>query len=267
MFSSPGPIFLQFGPVTIRWYGLMIALGFLAAAYAAKRLAQRWSLDGDKIINGTLLSFIGGILGARLYFVALSWSYFSAHPAEILATWNGGLSIHGGIVGGLIAGTLYCRAQKLPLLTCCDIGGIVTALGQAIGRWGNFFNSEAFGKPVSPDFPLKLYIPMENRPVSYQNAEYFHPTFLYESIWDLTIFCALYFVLADHLRPYPGVAFLAYLGLYSIGRLLIEPLRTDSILVFAMPAPLVVSALCLIVSVVGITLLMIKYRSAKQARS
>jgi phosphatidylglycerol:prolipoprotein diacylglycerol transferase len=263
MFQSPGPIFLKLGPLTIRWYGLMIALGFLAATYAARRMAKRWGIDGDKIVNGTLITFIGGIIGARLYFVALSWSYFASRPAEILATWNGGLSIHGGIVGGLLTGIIYCKMQKLPLLTCCDIGGTVTALGQAIGRWGNFFNSEAFGKPVPPDFPLKLYIPLESRPVSYQNAEFFHPAFLYESLWDLTLFAVLYLLLADRLRPYPGVTFLAYLGLYSVGRMLIEPLRTDSIMVFGLAAPLIVSALCLIVSLIGILFLMIRYRTVQ----
>lgn len=267
MFQSPGPIFLQLGPLTVRWYGLTIALGFLAAAYAAKRLALRWGIDGDKIVNGVLFAFIGGIIGARLYFVALSWSYFANHPAEIVATWNGGLSIHGGIVGGLVVGMLYCRAQKLALLTCCDIGGVATALGQSIGRWGNFFNSEAFGKPVPADFPLKLYIPLENRPLSFQNAEFFHPTFLYESVWDLTIFCALYFIIADYLRPYPGVTFLTYLGLYSLGRLIIETLRTDSIMVFGMAAPILVSALSLLMSLAGSAFLLMRYRLGARASS
>src|SRR4051812_28916627 len=121
MFQSPGPIFLKIGPLTIRWYGVMIAIGFLLATVAAARMAKRWGIDSEKLINGALITFMAGIIGARLYFVALSWDYFSLHQDEILATWNGGLSIHGGIIGGLIAGVIYCRLAKMPVLTCCDI--------------------------------------------------------------------------------------------------------------------------------------------------
>jgi len=267
MFQSPGAILVKLGPLTIRWYGLMIALGFLSAAHAASRLARRWGLDPDRVVNMALVAFIGGILGARLYFVALSWDYFSVHPEEIIAIWKGGGSIHGGVIGGLVAGSIYCRMNRMPLLTCWDIGGVVTALGQAIGRWGNFFNSEAFGRPVPPDFPLKLFIPPEARPASYENVDYFHPTFLYESIWDLTVFAVLYFVVADKLKPFPGMCFLLYLASYSVGRLLIEPLRTDSIFMFGMPAPIIVSALSLVVAVIGMLILYLKYQSASQARS
>jgi phosphatidylglycerol---prolipoprotein diacylglyceryl transferase len=267
MFQSPGPILIQIGSLAIRWYGVMIAIGFLAATYAAQKLAKRWGLDSDKLINCALVSFIGGIAGARLYFVALSWEYFAQHPSEILATWNGGLSIHGGILGGLICGILYCRYSKLPILTSADIGGTVAALGQAIGRWGNFFNSEAFGKPTPPDFPLRLYIPFEDRPVGYQNQEYFHPTFLYESLWDLTIFAVLYFFLADKLRPYPGVTFLVYLASYSIGRIIIETLRTDSILFNGFPVPILASLFCLGLSCLGVGALLMHYRSAGRVAS
>ncbi|MBI4534086.1 MAG: prolipoprotein diacylglyceryl transferase [Candidatus Melainabacteria bacterium] len=267
MFSSPGPIFLTWGPLTIRWYGVMIALGFLGATYFATRLARQLGIDKDKIINGTLLSFVAGIVGARAYFVALSWPYFSVHPDEIIATWNGGLSIHGGIAGGLLAGLIYCRRAKLPILTCCDIGGIVTSLGQAIGRWGNFFNSEAFGKPVSEAFPLKLYIPYENRPIGYQGSEYFHATFLYESLWDLTIFVVLYFLAFKYLKRYPGITFLLYLAVYSCGRLFIEPLRTDSIMLCGFAVPMLASLVCLVISLIGCIVLGVKYHIRPQARS
>lgn len=262
MFASPGAILFQIGPLTVRWYGVMIALGFLSAAFFASRVAKRWGLDPEKCINAALVSFIGGVLGARLYFVALSWSSFVSHPEDILATWKGGGSIHGGIIGGVLAAIIYLKLHKMSILTYLDIGGIVLPLGQALGRWGNFFNSEAFGRPVPPEFPIKLYIPPENRPEAYLNYDFFHPTFLYESLWDLTIFSVLYFLLADKLHRYPGLTFLVYLACYSTGRLLIEMLRVDSILLFGYPAPILVSAVCLLLALCAIAALLMRYRSA-----
>ena len=142
MFESPGSIILQLGPLTIRWYGLMIALGFLLATHFAQKLARQWELNGDKIVNCTLIGFIGGIIGARLYFVCLNLGEFSLHPLDIFQTWKGGLSIHGGLIGGILFAWIYCQLAKLPFLTCLDIGGAALPLAQAIGRWGNFFNSE-----------------------------------------------------------------------------------------------------------------------------
>lgn len=262
MFQSPGSIIFQLGPLTVRWYGVMIAVGFLVATYFATRLAKRWQLSADQIVNLILVTFLGGIIGARLYFVALTWSDFVLHPIAIFETWRGGLSIHGGFIGGLLFGGIYCLFTKLPFLTCCDLIASCVGLAQAIGRWGNFFNSEAFGRPITSDFFLRLYIPPDRRPPQYQMNDYFHPTFLYESFWDLGIFFLLYFFLADRLRAYPGITFLCYLSLYSIGRLLIEPLRVDSLPAFGMPAPILVSTIMLLLSWLGIIGLAIKYKAA-----
>lgn len=267
MFQSPGAVLFQLGPLTIRWYGVMIALGFLAATFAASKLCRRWQLNTEGIVNCALICFISGILGARLYFVALSWHHFSHHYGEILATWNGGLSIHGGIIGALIAGIGYCLLSKLPIASTADVLAITAGLGQAIGRWGNFFNSEAFGKPVPLDFPFKLYIPPENRPHGFQNVDFFHPTFLYESLWDLTIFAVLYFLLADRLKAYPGMGFYTYLILYSIGRLLIEPLRTDSIMTGSIPVPIIASVVCLLIGTLGVAWLLLKGPAGKTKSS
>lgn len=261
-FQSPGGIFFKIGDLTVRWYGVMIALGFLAAVFVATRMAKIRGLDPDKILNMCLSCFIGGVIGARLYFVALSWQYFTYHWNEILCTWNGGLSIHGGVLGGIIGGCIYCLRTKLPILICCDIGGTVTVLAQAIGRWGNFFNSEAFGRPVPDTFPLKLFIPEENRPLQYHTHSYFHPTFLYESIWDLGMFALLYFVCWNKLQRFPGMTFMIYIAGYSIGRLLIEPMRTDSIMFMGFPAPILASALSLAVAVCGMLTLYRKHLNA-----
>jgi phosphatidylglycerol:prolipoprotein diacylglycerol transferase len=262
--SSPGAIFIKLGAVTIRWYGVMIAAGFLVATWAGGALAKRRNIDPDKLINGSLIAFMAGILGARLYYVALSWERFALHPEEIFATWLGGLSLHGGIIGGVLGAAIYCKMTRVSFRDGMDIAGAVLPLAQAIGRWGNFFNSEAFGKPVPDDFPLRLFIPPESRPAEFESYEYFHATFLYESIWNFLIFLVLYFMLFDKLRAYPGMTFLAYVFLYSIGRFLIEPLRTDSIMLFGLPAPSVVSGVLIVVSALAIA---VQYALSKKKRN
>jgi len=253
--KSPGAVLFQIGALTVRWYGLIFALGFIAATAAARKLAVVRKIDPEQFLNCALICFLSGIIGARLYFVALNWEHFSSSPGEILAVWLGGLSIHGGIIGGLIGSLLYCRIASIPIGSTADIFGAVVPLGQAIGRWGNFFNSEAFGRPVSADFPIKLFIPESNRPPDFLQNEYFHPTFLYESVWDLLIFACLYFFLFYKLSKYPGMTFLAYLALYSIGRLFIEPMRLDSIMIGDVAAPYAVSAIMLATSLLGMILL------------
>lgn len=245
----------------------MIALGFLIATWAASFLAKRRNFDTDHLINGCLVAFMTGILGARLYFVALNWEFFSANPQEILATWLGGLSIHGGMIGGPLGGFIYCRINRLPFLTGLDIAAAVLPLAQAIGRWGNFFNSEAYGRPVADNFPLKLFIPQSSRPEDLQAFQYFHPTFLYESIWNLAIFGILYFGLFDRLKAYPGMNFLAYIFLYSIGRFLIEPLRTDSIMMGHLPAPSVVSGILIVLSAIAMSALYASGKRTPEAES
>ncbi len=261
--TSPGAIAFHAGPITVRWYGLFITAGFLLAAWAAAKLVKRRSIDVDSWFNLALVGFIGGIVGARLYFVLLSWPIFRAHPSEIFQIWLGGLSIHGGLIGGLLAGYLYCRFARLPFLVCCDIFGAVLPVAQAIGRWGNFFNSEAFGKPVRLDAPLAVQIPLSQRPAGLESYSYFQATFLYESIWDLVIFFILYCFLFEKLKKFPGMNFLGYLLLYSTGRALIEPLRTDSIMVAGLAAPLVVSLLLWVASAIGIFWLWWHYKNQK----
>lgn len=263
--KSPGAILLKLGSVTVRWYGIMIACGFLAAAHFAGRLATRWGLDAEKMVNLSLTSFLGGVLGARLYFVALNLPSYLERPQDILATWLGGMSIHGGIIGGLLTGIIAAKKMQLQnIRRYADVFGVVVPLGQAVGRWGNFFNSEAFGLPVLPGFPVALYIPADMRPEKYASSEYFHAAFLYESIWDLGIFLALYFWGADRLKKYPGVCFLVYIALYSIGRLLIEPIRTDSIMAGAMPVPIAASAATLVGALMLIPFMVVKAKAEQQ---
>jgi phosphatidylglycerol:prolipoprotein diacylglycerol transferase len=264
IFSSPGAILFQMGPITVRWYGAMFALAFIVCTFFASKMAAKRGIDENAMVNCALLSFIGGIAGARLYYVALQWSHFHDHLLEICATWNGGLSIHGGMIGVILFGGIYCLRSKLPFLQMLDILCACIPLGQAIGRWGNFFNSELFGRPVPPDFPLKLFIPPENRPPQYFSDSYFHPTFLYESLWNLLIFLLLYFVAADRLQKYPGMTVFVYLLLYSIGRLLIEPMRTDSIMAGAIQVPMIASAVSVVIALGGIVFLLIRNRTVRK---
>ncbi|MCC7529435.1 MAG: prolipoprotein diacylglyceryl transferase [Candidatus Melainabacteria bacterium] len=250
-FQSPGP-FLSFGAVSIRWYALCTALGFVASTFAAVILLKRWGCDYGKSIPAWLTFFIGGLVGARAYYVVLCWQRFFPHPEEIFSSWGSGRSIHGGVIGGVITAAIYCRLFKFPFLVACDALGATIPLGQAIGRWGNFFNSEAFGSPVAASYPLKLLIPASNRPFAYRDENFFHPTFLYESAWNLAIFLFLYFFAAQKLRPYPGACFLCYVILYSLGRIPIESLRTDSVQCFGLPAATIASIISLTASLLAL---------------
>ncbi len=254
--TSPGAILFHYGLITIRWYGVMIALGFLTALKVAQFLGKKQKLNNEELVNTIFISFLGGIIGARLYYVAISLSYFTKHLNEILAIWQGGMSIHGGVIGGIIFGGYYCYRKKQPFLQFLDITGVVLPLGQAIGRWGNFFNQEAFGTPVNDTYPLKLFIEPAKRPLSYFASSYFRPTFLYESIWDLLIFLVL-MLFFYKLKLKAGSIFFIYLILYSYGRLLVEPIRTDSITYNDFPVPIIA---CYVSIFISLTMLFLMNR-------
>lgn len=262
IFESPGVILFQLGPITVRFYAVAIVLGFFVALTLSMRRAKQWELDTEELFNTGYWGFAGGIVGARLYYVALNLKAFLAQPWLIPAIWTGGMSIHGGILGGILAGFIYCKIRKIPFLNFADVLISTLPLAQAIGRWGNFFNSEAFGKPVSGDFPLKLFIPQERRPWEFKDQMYFQPTFLYESIFDLLLFFILYYGLAERFRKFPGVLACLYIAGYSIGRLIIEPMRTDSLLAFGIPAAILTSSVLLIFSL-ALSALLFKVGSSK----
>jgi phosphatidylglycerol:prolipoprotein diacylglycerol transferase len=226
MFASPGAIALQIGPIVIRWYGILMAIAIVVGLWLAHRQARRERLPADDIISVAQWSILAGLLGARLYEVVFNWDYYGQHPAKIFAVWEGGLAIHGGLLGGILVGVWLAARWKLPVLRSLDVAAPSLALGQAIGRWGNFFNEEAFGRQTS--LPWKLYISPPHRPFGYGQSEYFHPTFLYESLWDLGIFVILITLVRPRHGARPGTVFFSYIGLYSVGRFLIEAIRLDS---------------------------------------
>jgi phosphatidylglycerol---prolipoprotein diacylglyceryl transferase len=251
MFASPGPFVLQIGPFAIRWYGLLFATGVLLGTWLAQREAIRRGQDSEQLLNVIVFGVMAGLIGARLYYVLFNWGYYGLRPLKILAVWEGGLAIHGGLLAGGLAAVIYSVCKKLPVLTYLDIMAPSALLGQAIGRWGNFFNQEAFGIPTN--LPWKLYIEPHYRPPHLAGYEYFHPTFLYESLWNLLVFAILYFLLRRRLQRVPGTLALYYLGLYSVGRFFVEGLRIDSLMLGPLRAAQVVSLVLIALSLVGLT--------------
>ena len=217
---------LHIGPVRLHWYGITMALAILAGFIFAYRLAAPRFGIAPKAVEGALLWLVlGGFLGARFYYVAFAWDYFSLHPEEALAFWRGGLSIYGAIAGGSIALFIYAKAARLSALRFLDIGAAALPLAQAIGRFGNFFNYEAFGLPTM--LPWKMFVPASLRPPQYLQSQYFHPAFLYEAAWNVAVFLVLLYLIRGK-APRPGLLAGSYLILYSLGRFWIEPLRLDS---------------------------------------
>jgi phosphatidylglycerol:prolipoprotein diacylglycerol transferase len=250
MFASPGPFVLQIGPLSIRWYGLLFATGVLLGTWLAQREAIRRGEDPDQLLNVIVYGVMVGLIGARLYYVLFNWGYYGSKPLKILAVWEGGLAIHGGLLAGGLTAVIYSIRKKLPVLTYLDIMAPSAPLGQAIGRWGNFFNQEAFGTPT--DLPWKLYIEPYHRPPDLATFEYFHPTFLYESLWNLLVFALLYFLLRRRLQRIPGALLLCYVGLYSVGRFFVEGLRIDSLMLGPLRAAQVMSLALIALSLVGL---------------
>ena len=256
MFASPGAIAFQIGPLAIRWYGLLIASGVMLGTSLAHREAIRRGQDPDQLLNLIVVAVLSALLGARLYYVAFNWEYYGAQLAKVFAIWEGGLAIHGGLIAGALATILYCRWMGLSVLVTTDILVPGVAIGQAIGRWGNFFNQEAFGTPT--DLPWRLYIDPYHRPPQLKAFEYFHPTFLYESLWSLMVFCVLWFLLRRRLESKPGALTLWYLGLYSLGRFFVEGLRIDSLMLGSIRAAQAMSLVLTAAAIVGLLLVMRK---------
>ncbi|AEX86256.1 diacylglyceryl transferase [Marinitoga sp. 1135] len=255
-------VILNFGSLQIRWYGLLIATGVFLSFYLANDTAKKWNISEDDLSNAVMIGIIFSIIGARAYYVTFNWDYYSKLPfSEVFKTWHGGMAIHGGILGALIAVYLYTKIKKnitFNFLQGLDLMAHVLPLGQAIGRWGNFFNYEAYGSPTN--LPWKMYIPPQFRMPGYESYEYFHPTFLYESTWDLLIFLFLFYY-ARNKKRFDGEIISLYLILYSAGRGVIELLRTDSLMFLNMKVAVLISILFIII---GISLYIILSKKAKQ---
>ncbi len=248
------PVAFSIGPLAVRWYGILIMLGVLAGAYLAARLARRKGEHPDHLWNMVPIVVFSAIAGARAYWVLLDWDTCCAvDPWQALNIRGGGISIHGAIAAGLLAIWLFTRYNKLRFFRWVDIIVPGMALGQAIGRWGNFTNQEAFGSPTG--LPWGIFISPSRRPIGYEQFSYFHPTFLYESIYNLFA-CIVLYQLAVRIdrdrRLRDGDTLWLYLLGYAVARFLIESLRTDSLDIGPFKAAHVVSAVLLLAGLVGL---------------
>lgn len=262
-FASPGPILISIGPITIRWYGLLIASAVLIGITLSQYLAKQRKINPDLIGDLAIWLVIGAIPAARLYYVIFQWSEYAQNPERIVAIWQGGIAIHGAILGGLTAALIFARIRRVSFWQLTDLVAPSLILGQAIGRWGNFFNSEAFGNPTN--LPWRLYIPPEMRPAEFANFSYFHPTFLYESLWNLIVFALLITLFFRDVqgkqRLKTGTLFLVYLVAYSLGRVWIEGLRTDSLMLGPLRMAQVVSLTGIGVGLAGLAWLYVYQRA------
>ncbi|MBP3330159.1 MAG: prolipoprotein diacylglyceryl transferase [Clostridia bacterium] len=228
------------GEISIKWYGAIIAFGFLLAVLFGGRQAYKWKMSIDKMLDVLIYGTLGGILGARLYYVAFEWDYYSTHLNEVFQIWNGGLAIYGGIIGGILAAFITCKLNKLNFYNLLDLVGMSLLIGQGIGRWGNFMNQEAFGTNTdlpwgmksgkTMDYILSNMETFSEKGITMDPEGYVHPTFLYESLWCLIGFAILYLIMRKF-RKFSGQIFLCYGIWYGIGRTIFEGLRTDSLYV------------------------------------
>jgi phosphatidylglycerol:prolipoprotein diacylglycerol transferase len=237
----PSPILLTAGNLTIRWYGLALAAGTIVAYVVALRLARKAGLSEERFATLFTATVLIGFLGARFYHVLNEPYYYWHHPSEILAVWRGGLAIHGGIIAGALTIWHFCKRWSISFWKIADTIVPALAIGQAIGRFGNFFNQELFGKPTG--LPWGIPIDAELRPQGFERFTYFHPTFLYEFLWDAGTF-AILMILHRRNSAHQGVITAVYLMLYAAGRALTEFLRIDDVpIIFGVRLPLLVSIL------------------------
>ena len=217
---NPARVF-SLGPLTIHFYGLIIATGLmLAVIYCCKRSA-RFGLKEDDVLDGVLWITPFAIVCARIYYCAFSWSEYAADPISVLYIWNGGIAIYGGVLGAIAGIGVFCKIKKIKMSTVLDLVLLGFLIGQSIGRWGNFFNREAFGAPTESFLRMGLFNTLT------QQWEYYHPTFLYESLWNAAGFLLLHFL--SKKRRYDGQIALGYAAWYGLGRAFIEGLRMDSL--------------------------------------
>jgi phosphatidylglycerol:prolipoprotein diacylglycerol transferase len=234
-FDIPLPFGLQ--PFHIYFYGILIMAGVIAAAFIAQAEAKRRGLDPNFLWDALFWVVLAGIVGARIWHIftpppsmveqGITTQWYLTHPLDMINIRNGGLGIPGAVIGGALALLILCRRRKMSFLTWADIAVPGVALAQAIGRWGNYFNQELYGKPTN--LPWKIYIDPLHRVPGYENNDYFHPLFFYESLWNVLIMALLLFA-ARRLEKWlkPGDIFLAYMILYAIGRFSLEFLRLDA---------------------------------------
>ncbi len=242
------PVAFQLGSLSVRWYGILIATGVLLAYLIVQREAKRLGMDEEFFIDLLLWAMPMAIIGARLYYVVFEWERYADQPIRALYIWEGGIAIHGALIAGILTAYFFAKKRNVSFWKVGDIAVPGIFIGQIIGRWGNFMNQEAHGGPVSETFLQQTPIPnwiMEQMTI--QGVTY-HPTFLYESLWNTV---GLLFVLFFRRRnPRRGEIFLFYVGWYSLGRLFIEGMRTDSLVIGGLRMAQIVSLTGIAIAVI-----------------
>lgn len=240
---NPDRVAFYIGEKGIYWYGIIIALGFLLAVFYSCRRANQFGLTQDNIIDMLLWAVPLAVIGARAYYCIFSWELYRDNPIRVLYIWEGGLAIYGGVIGAVIGVLISTKMKKIKTTAMMDIGGLGLLIGQSIGRWGNFINREAFGEATDS------FLRMGLTDIS-GNVSYYHPTFLYESLWNALGLLLLHFY--SWKRKYDGQIFTMYVGWYGLGRVFIEGLRTDSLYVLGtnLRVSQLVAGLCVVVSAV-----------------
>ena len=215
------PRSISLGPLNIYFYGIIIACGLVLAVLYCMNRSKEFGIQEDDILDGVLWVTPFSICCARAYYCIFAWHEYAADPISVLYIWNGGLAIYGGVIGALIGVSVLCKLKKIKLPTMLDLVLLGFLIGQSIGRWGNFMNREAFGAPTDSFLRMGLYNTLTGQ------TEYYHPTFLYESVWNLCGFVLLHFL--SKRRKYDGQIALCYAAWYGLGRCIIEGLRMDSL--------------------------------------
>lgn len=234
----PPSLAFQSDTFTITWYGIILSgavlVGYVMVVLLTRLHDKKRGTNYERHIDPLFWwSFVPALLGARILFIAYHPSYFSSYPAEMIAVWHGGLVWHGALIGCLAGSALYCAWKKIPWLALADIAAPALALGQAIGRWGNYFNQENYGLPT--DMPWGIIIEPQNRVSGFEQFVSFHPAFLYESLWDIALFIFLWKIIRQKVlrtspsAGTPGMIFAFYVIVYSVGRFAIELLRIDTV--------------------------------------
>lgn len=242
-------VFLDLGIIQIYWYSVFIFIAFLIGGILALYESKKWKLPEDFMINMFFYIIIFSLIGARLYFVLFNLDYYMNDPMAIIRIWEGGLAVHGGILGALIFVIIYTKKYKVSTLRITDILVVSLILGQAIGRWGNFFNGEAYGPATTLEFLQSLHIPefiIDGMNIS---GTYYQPAFLYESLWCIIGFIVL-FTFRGRKYTKVGMTTALYLIWYSIGRLFIEGMRQDSLMIGEFKVAQIVSILLIITGII-----------------
>lgn len=243
--------------ISVYWYGIIIALGVILGVLFASHIAKKNNLTSDNIIDVVIFGLPVCVVFARLYYVIFQWDQYKDNLMEIINIRNGGIAIYGAIIGGVITGMVYCKVKKIKLMQLGDAAAFGLLTGQIIGRWGNFFNQEAFGTNTTLPWGMtgsgiisELNF-LKNSGINVDPSLPVHPTFLYESLWNVGVLLVIYY-LFNKKHKFDGIVFYSYIALYGLGRFFIEGLRTDSLMLMGLRVSQLVGLLCFVIGLVVI---------------